>query len=105
MGCYKSPYVVYEGLKIIDLNKGVWSAHNLGFLEDLSAMRAYNDLPYNSPTYLNNDWVIAKLSSPLELNSNVQAACLPTSGSYFSTSFSEERCFTSGWGTLSSGLS
>merc|ERR1711992_7874 len=69
----------------------------------ISQVISNNDLPYSIPTRLNNDWVIAKLSSPLGLNSNVQAACLPTSGSYFSTSFSEERCFTSGWGTLSSG--
>jgi len=68
----------------------------------ISQVISNNDLPYDSQT-TNNDWVIAKLSSPLTLNSDVQAACLPSSSSYFSTSFSEERCFTSGWGTLSSG--
>jgi trypsin len=64
----------------------------------------YNNNPgfqYNSGT-LNNDFVILKLSDPLELNDNVKPACLPSSG-YLGVSSTEERCFTSGWGTLSSG--
>merc|ERR1739836_314685 len=60
------------------------------------------DLPYNGGT-LNNDWAILKLSSPLDLTADVFPACLPSSTSYLSTSSTEERCFTSGWGTLSSG--
>merc|ERR1712073_233501 len=60
------------------------------------------DLPYNGGT-LNNDWAILKLSSPLDLIADVFPACLPSSTSYLSTSSTEERCFTSGWGTLSSG--
>merc|ERR1712038_773987 len=60
------------------------------------------DLPYNGGT-LNNDWAILKLSSELDLNDDVFPACLPSSTSYLSTSSTEERCFTSGWGTLSSG--
>ena len=66
-------------------------------------MISNNDLPYNSQT-LDNDWIIAKLESPLEMNSDVQAACLPSSSEYLSSSSTEDRCFTSGWGTLSSGL-
>ena len=58
-------------------------------------------MPYNSGT-INNDWVIVKLDSPLELNDDVQPACLP-SADYLSTTETEARCFTSGWGTLSSG--
>ena len=65
-------------------------------------MISNNDLPYNSQT-LDNDWIIAKLESPLEMNSDVQAACLPSSSEYLSLSSTEDRCFTSGWGTLSSG--
>jgi len=64
----------------------------------------YNNNPefqYNSGT-LNNDFVILKLSDPLELNDNVKAACLPSSD-YLGVTSTEERCFTSGWGTLSSG--
>jgi len=59
--------------------------------------------PYNSQT-LNNDWVILKLDSPLELNDDVLPACLPSS-SWMpeNTAAVAERCFTSGWGTLSSG--
>ena len=57
---------------------------------------------YNSGTY-DNDFVILKLGSPLEFNADVQPACLPSSASYLDTSSTEERCFTSGWGTLSSG--
>merc|ERR1711934_403825 len=57
---------------------------------------------YNSGT-LDNDFVILKLESPLELNADVQPACLPSSAAYLDTSSTEERCFTSGWGTLSSG--
>jgi len=43
-----------------------------------------------------------KLDSPLELNDDVQPACLP-SADYLSATETEARCFTSGWGTLSSG--
>merc|ERR1712051_570902 len=57
---------------------------------------------YNSGT-LDNDFVILKLESPLELNAEVQPACLPSSAAYLDTSSTEERCFTSGWGTLSPG--
>ena len=58
-------------------------------------------MPYNSQT-VNNDWVIVKLDSSLELNDDVQPACLP-SVNYLSTTETDARCFTSGWGTLSSG--
>ena len=52
---------------------------------------------------LNNDFVILKLSNPLELNDDVKPACLPSSTEYLGVSSTEERCFTSGWGTLKSG--
>lgn len=65
---------------------------------------AYNhDLPFNSGT-LDNDWEILKLSSELELNDDVLPACLPSSADYLSTSSTKDECFTSGWGTLSSGV-
>merc|ERR1712172_210306 len=57
---------------------------------------------YN-PNTLDNDFVILKLDSPLELNADVQPACLPSSAAYLGVSSTEERCFTSGWGTLASG--
>merc|ERR1712127_382173 len=57
---------------------------------------------YN-PNTLDNDFVILKLESPLTLNADVQPACLPSSAAYLDVSSTEERCFTSGWGTLSSG--
>merc|ERR1712051_535867 len=57
---------------------------------------------YN-PNTLDNDFVILKLDSPLTLNADVQPACLPSSAAYLDVSSTEERCFTSGWGTLSSG--
>merc|ERR1711963_861782 len=41
--------------------------------------------------------------SPLTLNNDVQPACLPSSTSYLDVSSTEESCYTSGWGTLSSG--
>merc|ERR1719483_2014458 len=56
---------------------------------------------YN-PSTLDNDFVILKLDSPLELNEDVKPACLPSSAGYLDVSSSEDRCFTSGWGTLSS---
>jgi len=62
-----------------------------------NAGQAYN------PNTLDNDFVILKLESPLELNANVQPACLPSSAAYLGVSSTEERCFTSGWGTLASG--
>ena len=68
----------------------------------ISQVISNTDLPYNSQT-INNDWVIAKLDSPLTLDGNVQAACLPST-SYLPVTSTEDRCFTSGWGTLSQGI-
>merc|ERR1712110_1158783 len=73
-----------------------------GQVRGISQVISNTDLPYNSQT-TNNDWVIAKLDSPLTLGGDVQAACLPSSASYLSAQSTEARCFTSGWGTLSSG--
>merc|ERR1719412_3551049 len=73
-----------------------------GQVKSIAQVISNNDLPYSSST-LNNDWSILKLATPLEMNSDVQAACLPSSAGYLSTSSTEERCFTSGWGTLSQG--
>ena len=39
----------------------------------------------------------------MELNDDIQAACLP-SADYLPVTATEARCFTSGWGTLSSGM-
>ena len=77
----------YSGGQTRDISQVIWDTAN----------------PYNSGT-LNNDWVILKLDSPLELNNDVQPACLPSS-SWMpeNTAAVAERCFTSGWGTLSSG--
>jgi len=72
-----------------------------GQVRGISQVISNNDLPYNSNS-LNNDWVIVKLDSPLELNDNIQPACLP-SADYLPATATEARCFTSGWGTLSSG--
>jgi len=72
-----------------------------GQVRGISQVISNNDLPYNSNS-LNNDWVIVKLDSPLELNDDVQPACLP-SADYLPATATEARCFTSGWGTLSSG--
>ena len=49
---------------------------------------------------MENDFVILKLEYPLELNNDVQAACLPDSDDYL-VNTEEEQCFTSGWGELS----
>ena len=67
----------------------------------ISQLISNTDLPYNSDT-VNNDWHIVKLDSPLTMGDDVQAACLP-SVSYLPVNSTEERCFTSGWGSLSSG--
>merc|ERR1711962_361339 len=60
-----------------------------------------SEFEYNAVT-LENDFAILKLDNPLTLNDEVKPACLPSS-SYLDTSSTEEQCFTSGWGTLSSG--
>merc|ERR1719219_2994953 len=73
-----------------------------GQVRGISQVITNTQFPYNSQT-TNNDWVIAKLDSPLTLGGDVEAACLPSSASYLSTQSTESRCFTSGWGTLSSG--
>merc|ERR1739844_6653 len=72
-----------------------------GQVRGISQVISNTDLPYNSNS-LNNDWVIVKLDSPLELNDDIQPACLP-SADYLPATATEARCFTSGWGTLSSG--
>merc|ERR1712156_286512 len=61
-----------------------------------------NNIQYNPNTF-ENDFAILKLDSPLELNDDVKPACLSTSSDYLDVSSTEEECFTSGWGTLSSG--
>ena len=78
--------------------------YNEGQVRDIAQVIYNNDegFEYNDST-LNNDFVILKLSDSLELNENVQPACLPTSSEYLGVSSTEERCFTSGWGTLKSG--
>merc|ERR1712001_433093 len=72
-----------------------------GQVRGISPVISNPDLPYNSQS-INNDWVIVKLDSPLELNDDIQPACLP-SADYLPATATEVRCFTSGWGTLSSG--
>ena len=67
----------------------------------ISQVISNTDLPYDSET-VNNDWHILKLDSPLLLGDDVQAVCLP-SPSYLPATSTKERCFTSGWGTLSPG--
>ena len=57
---------------------------------------------YNDTTK-DNDFIILKLGSPLILNEDVQPACLPSSKDYLGLDSTEDRCFTSGWGTLKSG--
>ena len=47
----------------------------------ISQVISNTDLQYNEQTS-NNDWVIAKLDSPLTLGGDVQAACLPSSASF-----------------------
>ena len=62
-----------------------------------------NELVYDDSTML-NDWAILKLKSPLLLTNNVKPACLPSSDWKPENSDSlKERCFTSGWGTLTYG--
>ena len=57
---------------------------------------------YNDKTS-DNDFIILKLGSPLIFNEDIQPACLPSSKDYLSYNSTEDRCFTSGWGTLESG--
>ena len=57
-------------------------------------------MPYNSGT-MDNDIVILKLKTALTFNDNVQPACLPAST--FAPDTTGQKCYVSGWGTLSSG--
>merc|ERR1712223_2116436 len=57
-----------------------------GQVRGISQVISNTDLPYNSNS----------------LNNDVQPACLP-SDDYLPATATEARCFTSGWGTLSSG--
>ena len=59
---------------------------------------------FNEKT-LDNDFIILKLGSPLIFNEDIQPACLPSSKDYLSYNSTEDRCFTSGWGTLEYGKS
>ena len=49
---------------------------------------------------MNNDWIILKLDIPLELNDDVQPACLPLSNWAPETDL-DNNCVASGWGLLS----
>ena len=71
-------------------------------MRNIARIVSNSDQPFN-PNSLDNDWEILKLSSELELNAEVFPACLPSTTDYLSTTSTEESCFTSGWGTLSSG--
>ena len=57
---------------------------------------------YDDTTH-DNDFIILKLGSPLIFNEDVQPACLPSSKDYLGSDSTEDRCFTSGWGTLEYG--
>ena len=57
-------------------------------------------MPYNSGTS-DNDYIILKLQSPLNLNSKVKPACLPEAS--FAPDTTGQTCFVSGWGTLQPG--
>ena len=59
-------------------------------------------LPFNCQTY-DYDWIILKLNCPLEMGTNVQPACLPSSN-FLPITSTIDRCFVSGWGDLSSGM-
>ena len=50
-----------------------------------------------------NDFIILKLGSSLIFNKEIQPACLPSSKDYLGSDSTEDRCFTSGWGTLEFG--
>ena len=84
------------------IRAGSKNRKNGGQVRSIIRIISNNDLPYNDITS-DNDWVILKLSSPLELNDNVFPACLPEAD-YLDISSTEEACFTSGWGTLASGM-
>ena len=71
-------------------------------VRDIARIVSNSDLPFNANS-LDNDWEILKISSELELNTEVFPACLPSTAGYLSATSTEENCFTSGWGTLSSG--
>ena len=57
---------------------------------------------YDDTTH-DNDFIILKLGSPLIFDKGVKPACLPSSKEYLGLNSTEDRCFTSGWGTLKSG--
>ena len=71
-------------------------------VRNIARIVSNSDLPFNANS-LDNDWEILKISSELELNAEVFPACLPSTEDFLSTTSTEESCFTSGWGTLSSG--
>merc|ERR1711997_750376 len=77
-----------SGGQVVNISQIIWNT-NSGF-------------EYN-PGTLDNDFVVLKLASSLTLNDDVKPACLPSSATYLDVSSSEEQCFTSGWGSLSSG--
>ena len=86
MNLYKNQKLFFYQLK--DIAEVIWNT-NEGFEFNV--------------TMLDNDFVIVKLGSPLQFDDNVQPACLPSSQKYLDSDTTEERCFTSGWGTLQHG--
>ena len=60
------------------------------------------DLVYGQGGGHNNDWIMLKLDSPLQFNDAVQPTCLPPPN-WAPDNDPNNRCFVSGWGTLSYG--
>ena len=58
------------------------------------------DLIYGQGGGHNHDWIMLKLDSPLDFNDAVQPTCLP-SPDWTPDNDTNNRCFVSGWGTLS----
>ena len=61
-----------------------------------------HDLVYGQGSGHNNDWIMLKLDSPLQFNDAVQPTCLPPPN-WAPDNDPNNRCFVSGWGTLSYG--
>jgi len=114
---------IYCGATILDSKTLLSAAHcflpvgrrsintwiRVGFLEKYSGIQErvgaqliWNTYPGFEYNDYDNDFVILKLNKPLELNDNVQPACLPPSN-YLQENSTESICFTSGWGLLKEG--
>jgi len=80
---------------------GSVNSNSGGQVRDISELIKNTNPGFQFDGEVDNDFIILKLSSPLELNDDVRPACLPETSNFLLGDATESNCFTSGWGRTS----